>query len=73
MAKPDKTDNPNKAGGRANAPGLDKEKDYVNDAGETVTVTKREWHETYKDQGYRAPEDDDGDETEEAPVVETPA
>ncbi len=79
MAKPDKADNPNKAGGRADAPGQNKMRTFVNDAGETVQGTKNEWHATLKDQGYRqvdddtpddAPEDVPEDAPEDAPVVE---
>ena len=71
MAKPDKADNPRKAGGRANAPGQNKERTFVNDAGETVTGTMNDFHATLKDQGYRPVDDEDA--AEEPPVVEAPA
>jgi hypothetical protein len=70
MAKPDKTDNPNKAGGRANAPGQNKVRTFVNEAGETVEGTMNDFHATLKDQGYRPADDDDA---EEVPAVEAPA
>jgi hypothetical protein len=70
MAKPDKTDNPNKAGGRADAPGQNKVRTFVNEAGETTTGTMNDFHATLKDQGYRPADDDDG---EEVPAVEAPA
>ena len=72
MAKPEKTDNPNKAGGRETAPGLDKVVTYVNAEGNEIQVSKREWHDTYKDQGYRPANDVDDDETGEDTSVAEP-
>jgi hypothetical protein len=70
MAKPDKTDNPNKAGGRADAPGQNKVRTFVNEAGETIEGTMNDFHATLKDQGYRpADDDDDGEDV----AVEAPA
>jgi hypothetical protein len=69
MAKPDKTDNPNKAGGRANAPGQNTVRTFVNDAGETIDGTMNDFHATLKDQGYRPVDDDDAEDV----AVEAPA
>jgi hypothetical protein len=68
MAKPDKTDNPNKAGGRADAPGQNKVRTFVNEAGETVDGTMNDFHATLKDQGYRPVDDDAEDVAVEAPA-----
>lgn len=51
MAKPDKAANPNQ--------GQDeKTHTFVNDAGEEVQATMREFRDTLRDQGYRKPEDE---------------
>lgn len=70
MAQKDREENPNKSRGRANAPGLDKQQTYVNDEGHQITVTKREWHDSFKEQGYRPL--DEGNDNSTAPA-EAPA
>lgn len=67
MAKPDKASNPNQAGGRENAPGQNKTRTFVNDAGETVEGTMNDFHSTLREQGYRP----QGDEAEAQPEPAT--
>ena len=67
MAK-DKADNPNKAGGRADAPGQNKTRTFCNAAGECVQGTMNDFHSTLREQGYR-PGDDDATEDGETPDV----
>jgi hypothetical protein len=77
MGRAEKPANENKAKGRATAPGQDKVKLYQNEAGDFVTASKREWHDTYKAQGFRpyeAPEVPEEPETPPVdPEVEQPA
>ncbi len=66
MAKPE---NPGSQRDNANKPNQgqdEKTHTFVNDAGETVQGTMREFRETLRDQGYRKQED--AEETETPPV-----
>jgi hypothetical protein len=66
MAKPDKAANENQARGRNDAPGQNKMRQFVNDAGETVEGTMNDFHTTLREQGYRPVDDADNAEDGEA-------
>jgi hypothetical protein len=70
MPKPEeKADNPNKAGGRADAPGQNKV--FTNPTtGETRTGTVGQYNkENWADEGFEKPADDDDAAEGETPVV----
>lgn len=71
MAKPDKVDNPNKAGGRETAPGQNKV--FTNPVtGETRTGTMGQYNkENWADEGFERPADEN-ESDEETPVMENP-
>jgi hypothetical protein len=55
--------------GRANAPGQNTVKTFVNDAGETVEGTMADFHATLREQGYRPVDlEETPDEEEEVEV-----
>jgi hypothetical protein len=60
MARPEKEANPNKAGGRENAPGQNKTVTFINDAtGETREGTMNDFHNTLKAEGFRRVDDEE--------------
>jgi predicted DNA-binding WGR domain protein len=67
MEKSEKADQLNRAQGRKNAPGQNKMRQFVNDAGETIEGTMNDFHTTLREQGYR-PVEADEDEGAEAPA-----
>jgi hypothetical protein len=59
----DKADQLNKeAKGRATAPGQNRTRTFINDAGETIDGTMNDYHDTLREQGYRPVENDTADE-----------
>ncbi len=67
MPKPDHAGH-----GRESAPGQNKPRTFVNDAGEQTTGTMNTFHETLKDQGYRPVEDAAETEPTDDPAVSDP-
>jgi hypothetical protein len=61
----EKVDQLNKAAkGRTTAPGQNRTRTFINDAGETIDGTMNDYHDTLREQGYRPVENDTADEGE---------